>query len=572
MTGSEGTGVVRDGRRVPPADADPPWATHGVPPADSNPPWATPTDVPPWAQPGLPGRPAAGEEPPAGAKPKRAAIGRQAGVGFVLFVVTFLVYWLLGPFNTPYDFQLSQANNLIHGHLDMTEQYTKNLTILERVLYDGQGFCLPLNDPRGPEHDALIPNARFSADCRHYMQHSLGPAFMLVPLVVLFGPDISQTLISALVGAFTAVIVYAITRKFTSDLKTQLALTVMAMFGTTLWYSASDGSVWHFAHATSVMFMFGAIWATVNRRNALLAGALVGAAFMCRPSTILAGLFPLVAFADMWLVDEPGVPLLRRLRLRPLLAMAAGVAPFVLATGAVNYLRFNNPFETGYSLSEQIYQTNLSSVYSNGIFDISYISRHIPVVFEYMPIFGTEGSFVWPSYGGTALWLVSPALLLAFFVHLRRYRTVALLGALALGLSAAVMLFASFGQRLGIISWSTSDLPFGLHLLPFWVLIGLAIALAVGLRDRIAVAAWVAIVAIAVADWLFAATGWAQFGYRYGLDFMPFLWLLAVMAVPRIKRWHVALIGAAVLVNLWGILWVVKFGPAQLFGWTWVGW
>lgn len=482
-----------------------------------------------------------------------------------------MVYWLMGPGTTPYDFQLSQANNLIHGHLDMTEEYTRNLNVLERVLYDGQGFCLPLNDPRGPEIDALIPNARFSADCRHYMQHALGPAFMLAPLIVLFGPDINQTLVSALLGGLTAVIVYAIARRFSSDLRTQLALTVMALFGTTFWYSASDGGVWHFAHTTAVMFLFAAIYATVNMRNALLAGAFIGAAFTCRPSVMTAGLFPLIAFADMWLVTQPGVTLLRRIRLRPLISMALGVAPFLALTGLVNYLRFDSPFETGYSLSEQIYQVNLAHVYDHGIFDISYIVRHIPVVFEAMPVFSAQGPFARPSWAGLALWVTSPALLLGLFVHLRRYRPAALLGAVALILTGALMIIAALGRDLGLTTWTTADLPVGLQLMPFWLLIAVAIALAVEGRDRLVVACWAAIVALALGDWLFAATGWAQFGYRYALDFMPFLWLLAVMAVPRVRWFHAVLIGAAVLVNLWGVLWIFKFAPVQLFGWTWIG-
>ena len=498
--------------------------------------------------------------------------GRVIAISLALFVVTSLTYFLLGPGRTPYDFQLSQANNIVHGHLDMTEQYTHNLNVLERVLFDGKGFCLPLDDPRGPEIDALIPNARYSADCKHYMQHALGPAFMLVPLVVLFGPDINQTLISALLGGLTAVIVYAIARRLSSDTKTQLAVTVMAVFGTTFFYSAADGSVWHFAHVTSVMFLFAAIWATVNRRNALLAGIFIGAAFTCRPSVIMAGLFPLVALSDQWLDTSPGLAPWRRLRLRPLVMLAMGVAPFLALTGLVDYLRFNNPFETGYNLSEQIYQTNLAGVYSHGIFDISYIARHIPIVFETMPVFSSQPSYVWPSYAGTALWVVSPALLLGLFVHLRRYRLAALLGAVALILAAALILLAALFQDLQMSTWSTAQLPFGLHLMPFWILIAAAITLAVGLRDRLAIAAWAAIVPLALGDWLFAATGWAQFGYRYGLDFMPFLWLLAAMAIPRVRWFHAVLIGTAVLVNLWGVLWVFKFAPMHLFGWTWTGW
>ena len=51
----------------------------------------------------------------------------------------------------------------------------------------------------------------------------------------------------------------------------------------------------------------------------------------------------------------------------------------------------------------------------------------------------------------------------------------------------------------------------------------------------------------------------------------PSAWLLAAMAVPRLRWFHAVLIGAAVLVNLWGVLWIFKFAQAQLFGWTWIG-
>lgn len=500
--------------------------------------------------------------------------GRQIGVSLVLFAATFLVYFLLGPGQTPYDFQLSQANNMIHGHLDMTEEYTNNLVILERVLYDGKGFCLPLNDPRGPEIDALIPNARYSADCKHYMQHSLGPAFLLVPVALVFGLDANQALISALVGAATAIVVYAITRQFSRDLRTQLALTVLALFGTVLWYAAAHGGVWYFAHTTAVFFMFAGIYATVGPRNALLAGAMFGAAFMCRPSTILGGLFALVAFSDMWLpqAQQAGTSFIKRVRLRPLVELAIGVAPFIALNSAVNYLRFGSPFESGYSYGEQVFQTNLSQVYEFGLINPVYIARHIAIVFEQMPVFSREGSFIYPSYAGLAIWATSPALLLGLFVHLRRYNRVAPLAAVAVALGGALIFVGAALQRLNIGDWDITHVPFGLHLAPFFLLIALAIGLAAGARDRLVIACWAAIVPIALFNWMFAATGWAQFGYRYGLDFTPFLFLLVVLMVRKVKRYQLVLIGASVLVNLWGVLWAFKFGPAELFGWTWAGW
>jgi hypothetical protein len=319
-----------------------------------------------------------------------------------------------------------------------------------------------------------------------------------------------------------------------------------------------------------VFFTFGAIYATVVARRPWLAGALVGAAFMCRPTEILVGIFPLVAFSDAWLQAEPGVNLLRRVRLRPLVELAVGVAPFILLTMAINALRFGNPFETGYSYTEQIYQISLHHTYVYGIFDPRYIARHVQVFWEQMPNVATTGPYVWPSWAGMAMWAVSPPLFYGLFVHLRRFRRAALLIGLSVAAACAFLIAGAFSTGWGFAKFGPSSLPLGLDLWPFWLLVGAAITLAIGARDRLVLACWAAIVALVIANWMFAATGWAQFGYRYGLDFMPFLWFLVVLAVRRVKWHHVVLIGLAVLINLWGVLWIFKFSAVQLFGWTWV--
>jgi hypothetical protein len=514
----------------------------------------------------------------AGAPPSASDRRRVAGISAALFVVTFLVYWLGGPMQTAFDFQLSQANNIVHGHLDLVPEYTKNLNVLERVLFDGQGFCLPIDDPRAADNQQYTFDVPHTTDCRHYMQHSLGPALLLVPLAFLMGLTVNQTLISALLGALVAPIVWSITRRFTDHLPTQLALTALALFGTTLLYSAADGSVWHFAHVTAVLFTFASIWATVVRRNALLAGAFIGAAFMCRPSMILAGAFPLVAFSDQWLAAAPAAArgtwqrIRARVNLRPLVALAVGVAPFALLTLLLNYLRFGRPFESGYSYGEQVFETNLASTYEFGLFDPRYIGRHVQVFFEQMPRFAAAGAYVWPTWAGQAMWAVSPALLIGLFAHLRRYQRLAL--ALILGLAAAMafMVLLAAASDLNGANVTPDDVLFGLHLAPFWIAIAAAVTLAVTKRDRLVIACWAAIVPLALFDWMFAATGWAQFGYRYGLDFMPFLFLLVVLTVKRARWYHVALIAASILINVWGVLWILKFAPVQLFGWTWVGW
>jgi len=490
----------------------------------------------------------------------------------LVFVATFLVYWSLGPHKTAYDYQLSQANNMIHGHLDMTEEYTHNLRVLERVLYDGQGFCLPVNDPRGPESYADVVNPRITANCLNYMQHSLGPAIMLIPFAFLFGLDVNQTLISCVIGAMAAVVAFAIIRNFVSNRRTQFVLTVLAAFGTTYWYSASDGGVWHFAHTTAFFFIMLSIWATVVRRSPLLAGAFVGAAFMCRPTTIFGGIFPLIYFANEWWNSKQGVPMLQRVNLRPLIKLAVGVAPFVIVAAALNYARFHSPFESGYSYSEEFHQIHLASSWPYGIASIRYIPLHVQAFFEQMPNVADTPPFIWPSWYALATWVTTPAILLIPFIHLKKLaRPVALVIGLGLFASCSFLIFRALVQGFVDPTWGNDLYATGLHMLPFAVAIVGALIAAVVARDRLVLAAWAAILIIALSNATFAATGYAQFGYRYTLDYMPYMLLLIFVAIGRKVQWYEALlVGAGVLVNLWGVLWICQFSAAQLFGWTWI--
>ena len=145
---------------------------------------------------------------------------------------------------------------------------------------------------------------------------------------------------------------------------------------------------------------------------------------------------------------------------------------------------------------------------------------------------------------------------------------------LALLAACSFLIFRAVAHGFADPTWGDDLYATGLHLLPFALLIVAALIAAVVARDRLVLAAWGAILAIALSNATFAATGYAQFGYRYTLDFMPYMFLLIVdrrrsqaAVVPRV------LIGLGVLVNLWGVLWIFQFSnfpPHGLFGWTWV--
>ncbi len=521
-------------------------------------------------------RPVPDDEPPEGFGranlniPYLIESGRLTVVGWcVLFaVVTFGLLWFLGPKETAFSYQVSQANNLIHGHLDMDPQYTKNYGVLERVLYDGDGFCFPPGDPEAPK----VLDPPFSEDCKTYMQHSLGPAFIVLPGVLLFGVDLNQTLVSVIFAAMTAPIVFLIARSLSKSTEVSVWLTVLMMFGTIFFWVGANGGVWFFAHTTSVFFIFCAIYFAVARPNPLLAGAFLGASFLSRPTTLVTGLFFVIMFSPYWLrPPAPDRSLWQRIDLTPAWSFAAGIAPFLFAGMLANYLRFDDPLESGYGYTQQTRETALKGlVYQHGLFDLSYIERHPPVILEGTPVFQKSGPYILPSWLGMAIWITTPALLLAYFPNIKLDRRVWIPAAAALAIATAIILSRGI-VRAWDADWATTDIPFGVHLLPFWALTALAVIWAALQRDRLVLACWAAIIPTALFLFTFAATGWAQHGYRYGLDFTPFLWLLVARAIGDKLRWyHMVLIAVGVAVNLMAVLWIYQFEPNQTNGWSWV--
>jgi hypothetical protein len=499
---------------------------------------------------------------------------RIAVICIALFLVTLGVYRVVGAPQSGDAHAVNQANNIIHGHLDILPQYTRNMNNLERSLYDGHGFCYPPGDSEIP----TVANPRISQDCKTYMQFSLGPAIMALPGVLIWGNNLNETLVSEVFGAMTAPIVFLIAGAFAAKRSTQLLLTVLMMFGTIFFFVAANGGVWYYAHTIATFFILAAIYFAVARPIPLLAGVMLGAAFLCRPTMIATGMFFVVAFIPLWFRRPSENNGSWGINLAPALSFAAGLAPFLAAEGLLNYLRFDNPLETGYGYTEQAYQTKHQSLFSHGLFSLSYITRHPPVIFEAMPIFSKPGAdcigatncapIVTPD-NGMAIWVTTPAFLMAVFTGVTDRRVVKV-GAALLAI-ACVFLLSRAVSNIWNSGWRNTDIPFGLELLPFWLMIGAALFFALRNRSRLVIACWAAIIPTAFVIFNFAAVGATQFGYRYALDFTPFLWLLVCMHIGNnLKWWHVALILAGVAVNLMGVLWIFHFELFRVNGWTWV--
>jgi hypothetical protein len=71
---------------------------------------------------------------------------------------------------------------------------------------------------------------------------------------------------------------------------------------------------------------------------------------------------------------------------------------------------------------------------------------------------------------------------------------------------------------------------------------------------RTAVWCWTAVVAVSLPHLLYVNSGWIQFGYRFALDWIPFLLPAAALGVRRLPRPLAVLpLAAAIAVNAWGV-------------------
>lgn len=178
------------------------------------------------------------------------------------------------------------------------------------------------------------------------------------------------------------------------------------------------------------------------------------------------------------------------------LKILSGMFFFGALFSLYNYLRFGNLLETGYGLIPGVLD---EPWYKNGIFDLSYIWPNLKTMFFSAPIIKNTFPYITPSWAGLSIFITSPAFIYAFGAPL---------------------------------------------------------------KSKINLFTWISILLIAFVVLIHGGTGFTQFGYRYAVDFYPLIFLLIVNALGHKKLvWHHwLLLGISILVNLWGVLWINKFG------------
>ena len=402
---------------------------------------------------------------------KLRANRKQILTCLLLFMIAFFAYWATGEGHPSYyDYYVRLSDAFLHGRL---------------YVIDNPSW---LNE--------LVPNPSGSG---YYVVYPPLPAFLITPLVALFGLDLNQTIVSVFIGAIAVVAAYLVAMDVLrkpdegQNRSQQPPLWAAALFGfgTIFWWLASTGSVWLIAQVFSVLFLLSAIHEAFNKARPMVIGLLVGASFWCRLPTILGILF----FAGFIIARQPSQEWTVKIRvaLKPLALLTAGAGIFVAFDMAYNYVRFGIPFDVAYWMIPGILQ---EPWFHLGLFNLAYIPENLVPFLTGLPSFTTTAPFMIAPITGLAIWFTTPAFIFTLKSNFRE-----------------------------AVTWS----------------------------------AWIAIFAIAFVIFTKGLSGWG-FGYRYAVDFYPFLFVLAVRGMGRQLKWyHKLLIIMGIVVNFWGVIAFNKF-------------
>jgi hypothetical protein len=323
------------------------------------------------------------------------------------------------------------------------------------------------------------------------------PALLVVPFLPLLNIGVPLAWVGYVFTAINVVVFYRVLGLAGVTSENRNWATLLYFGGTVYLSIILVGISTFLAHVVYTTFLLLAIWEMLGRRRLVVVGVCIGLAAGAR----LTALFTLPFF--LWLLWRDERPDAKSKTLTRGGLLILGLAVPLVFLAAYNYARFGNASETGFGQA-MLYQDFLEQARSVGLFSL----RHVPKNLMMMLLQGPEPvggayspalrlPYVQPSQWGMGLFFTSPALLYLFRARI---------------------------------------------------------------SEPLIKACWLATLTVLVPILTYYGIGYVQFGYRYALDFMPFLMLMAARGLPdpMTSRARI-LVGASVLINVWGAGWLAAW-------------
>ncbi|MDP2675697.1 MAG: hypothetical protein Q8Q00_12470 [Dehalococcoidia bacterium] len=344
-----------------------------------------------------------------------------------------------------------------------------------------------------------------------YVTFPPGPSILLLPFVAIWGTNLpqipllgtgfSQIYFSMVLGAVNAVLFWYLLGLLNISSTTKLLLVPFFAFGTVHFFTATTGTAWHYAHVSAVFFMLLAIIFLLRKASPVIPAVFLGLAFLSREPTILAA--PFFAY---WIVRQRHESIFAK---ETLLDRQSLSQMGLFAAGLVPFVAFwffYNVARFGGPLD-----TGYDTLYER--------YGHL---YPFYPHFGQFDVRNIPLHLYTLFFM--PPDFVPVFIRPSPY-------GMSVVLTSPAFIYAAFVKRQHVLRTGS----------------------------------WLAIGFVSIPLLLHYSQGWVQFGYRFLLDFAPFLLILTAFGFDdndsRRSLWiKVTLVGVSVVVGFWGRHWANALG------------
>lgn len=336
---------------------------------------------------------------------------------------------------------------------------------------------------------------------RWFSVFPLGSVISMIPFAVLKSARLIENMPAALIASIQATSVFAVLlligRRYELRFSKLLLVSCGVLFGSWMWTNLTMGGAWHLALGWAMVGQLGAIYFTVIRKRPMLAGAFFALAFGNRTEILLTA--PILMFLLVYpTVEEKSAEYETVENGSTIAALAQFCAiPFILGISTLVYNYLRFDSFTDFGYA-RIPGVLAEPWYRHGIFSIWYIPQNA-VEMLYTPWKRlSDYPYLVPTGFGGAIWWSSPFLFLLF----------------------------RGGARDAIV------------------------------RN----CAWLAIAVLTFLLWIHGNPGGWQFGYRYAMVLLPWMFVILLENGPKsTTRAEAALYGFSFLVNLYA---------TYLFFWT----
>ncbi|MFL5309011.1 MAG: hypothetical protein ACJ79H_01020 [Myxococcales bacterium] len=335
---------------------------------------------------------------------------------------------------------------------------------------------------------------------RWYVSFPPFPAVLMMPFVALEGLSFNDVAFTLPFAALNLALLYRLLRRIqqveggTRSEWDHAVLALVFGFGTLAWSCSIRGEVWFTAEVVGVTFTLLYLHAALRAKHPVLAGAALACGTLCRAPIAFSGVFFLLeAVFDGRALDRANLRAAlgdpqRRKDVVKRLALFA--APVAVAAAPMAWMNAVRFGSPAEFGHSHLYANRVNpDIRAHGLFSFHYLGRNLRSAFLLLPKLDLQPLRLGYDPNGMSLLVTTPLF--------------------------ALLLFPRERPRLWRILWIT-------------------------------------LAAVALPGFLYQNNGWQQFGFRFSLDYTPYLVLLLALSRRALDGlfWLLAAIGVAV--NAWG--------------------